>query len=111
MLRSVIMIMLCLGLSLSSFTQGSSTPVRFETAPKPYKLVTSGGNVSIKSTGSSAIKSILVWTAEGKRIVEEKDINATTYNFRVSANARYFFVRIQMKDGKSFSEKIAARAH
>ncbi len=107
MQKHILIALMCLAIYLPSFTQGSKATVKVETAAKPYKLITSGTNVTIRST--TAIKSILVWTAEGKRIVEEKEINATNYNFRLTANARYFFIRIQMKDGKSFSEKIGTR--
>ena len=71
---------------------------------KPYRVLTNGKSITVKS--SQDIKSIMVWTADGHRVLEQKDINATNYNFRITINARIFFLRVQMADGKTYSEKF-----
>lgn len=71
---------------------------------KPYRILTSGKQVTVKSTKD--IRSILVWTADGHRVVEQKDINALTFNFRITINAKVFFLMVQLADGKTYSEKI-----
>ena len=72
---------------------------------KPYRILTSGRQVTVKS--NRAIKHIMVWTASGHRIVEQRDINLTNYTFNLSgARERYFFVMLQYEDGKPYTEKI-----
>jgi hypothetical protein len=70
----------------------------------PYRIITSGKQITVKS--SKEIKNIMVWTASGHRILEQKDVNAASYNFRVIVNEKVFFVMLQLIDGKIYSEKI-----
>jgi hypothetical protein len=90
---------------------GSSESIEPGTVAKaeaiPFKVLTSGKQITIKS--SKNIKSIMVWTASGHRIIEQKDVNASTYNFRISVNEKIFFVMLQLIDGKIYSEKIGVR--
>ena len=74
------------------------------TFSKPYRIQTSGRQVTIKS--NKDIKSIIVWTSGGHRIVENKDLNADTYSFRITVREKIFFIRVQLVDGKTYSEKI-----
>jgi hypothetical protein len=75
---------------------------------KPYKILTSGKQVTVKS--SRNIRNIMVWTASGHRIIEQKDINTSTYTFSVaSAREKAFFLMIQYETGKPFTEKIGVR--
>ncbi len=77
-------------------------------APKPYKILTSGKQVTVRSNKN--IRNIMVWTASGHRIVEQKDVNAATYTFNVSAvRDKAFFVMIQYEDGRPFTEKIGVQ--
>lgn len=71
---------------------------------KPYRILTSGKQITIKSTRD--IKSVMVWTPGGHRIIEQKDINASNYSFRVTVDQKYIFVMVQLVDGKVYSEKI-----
>lgn len=71
---------------------------------RPYKILTSGKQVTVKST--IEIKSIMVWTASGHRIVEQKEVNALSFTFSVNVNEKYFFVMIQYEGQKPFTEKI-----
>ena len=70
----------------------------------PYRILTTGKMVTIKSTKN--IKSIMVWTSGGNRIIEDKKVNSTNYNFRITVNEKIFFLRVQLADGKTYSEKI-----
>jgi len=82
----------------------SETVKENEKTSKPYRILTAGKSVTIKST--KTIKNVMVWTAGGHRIVEEKNLNASSYNFRITANEKIFFVMVQLVDGKTYSEKI-----
>jgi hypothetical protein len=50
----------------------------------------------------------MLWTASGHRILEEKEINVSTYNFRITNNIpdKIFFLMIQLQNGKVFTEKV-----
>ena len=78
-----------------------------EKSGKPYRILTTGKQVTIKSVKN--IKSLMVWTSGGHRIVEEKNLNTGSYNFRVQVDERIFFVMIQLVDGKIYSEKIGVQ--
>src|SRR5258706_9787260 len=72
---------------------------------KPYKILTSGKQVTVKS--SRDMKSIMVWTASGHRIVEQRELNASSFSFNVvNVNEKYFFLMIQYEGRKPFTEKI-----
>jgi hypothetical protein len=74
---------------------------------KPYRILTSGKSVTIKST--KTIKNVMVWTSGGNRILEEKNVNASNYNFRITVNEKIFFIMVQLADGKTYSEKIGVQ--
>ncbi|HET6993389.1 MAG TPA: hypothetical protein VFI06_00340 [Chitinophagaceae bacterium] len=75
--------------------------------PKPYKILTSGKQITIKS--GKNIKSIMVWTASGHRIVEQQEINASSYTFNINVSEKYFFVMIHLDGMKPFTEKIGVQ--
>ena len=74
---------------------------------KPYRILTSGKQITIKSTRD--IKSVMAWTSGGQRIVEQKDIHTSTFSFRVTVQQKFVFVMVQMTDGKVYSEKIGVQ--
>lgn len=78
-----------------------------EKAARPYRILTSGKQVTIKS--SKTIKSVMVWTSGGNRVHEQKDINNALYNFRITVNEKIFFIRVQLTDGNTYSEKIGVQ--
>ena len=77
----------------------------FKKEAKPFKILTSGKQITIKSTKD--IKTIMVWTASGHRIVEQTKINAASYSFNVSGSReRIFFVMVQYEGQKPVTEKF-----
>ena len=74
---------------------------------KPYKILTSGKQVTVKSTKD--IKSVMVWTASGHRIVEEKEVNAASFSFTIYVSEKVFFVMIQFEGSKPYTEKIGVQ--
>jgi hypothetical protein len=96
--------------SLSVFSQAQPAPINEgESARtnKPYKILTSGKQITVKSTKD--IKNIMVWTASGHRIVEEKEVNATSFSFTINVSEKVFFVMIQYEGQKPFTEKIGVQ--
>ncbi len=72
---------------------------------KPYKVLTSGKQVTVKST--RAMKNLMVWTSSGNRIVEQRDLNQSSYSFRADIKGeKYFFLMVQYDGMKPFTEKI-----
>ena len=75
---------------------------------KPYKVITSGKQVTVKS--SRNIKTIMVWTASGHRIVEQTSVNASSYTFNVSGSReKIFFIMVQDEDGKPITQRIGVQ--
>ena len=89
--------------------QGNSikTPEVISASAKPFKVLTNGKQITIQAKQN--LKSIMVWTASGHRIVEEKEIKATNYSFTVPAKEKYVFMMAEMADGKRFTEKIGVK--
>ncbi|HMR93147.1 MAG TPA: hypothetical protein PKC69_12555 [Chitinophagaceae bacterium] len=75
--------------------------------PKPYRILTAGRQITVKTT--QPIHNLMVWTAGGHRILEQKNIDAGNYVFRVDVKEKVFFVMIRLRDGKVFSEKIGVQ--
>ena len=71
---------------------------------KPYKVLTSGKQITIKS--SKDIKHVMVWTSGGNRVIEQKEINTGSYTFTIPVNQKSFFLMIGLEDGKIYTEKI-----
>ena len=80
----------------------ASSSDRRETKP-PYKVLTSGNQVTVKSTRD--IKTIMAWTTTGSRILE-KTVSGQLYSFRIPTQHKMVFLRIELVDGKTYSEKI-----
>lgn len=74
---------------------------------KPYKILTDGKQITIQS--KLDIRSVLVWTSSGHRIVEQKEINAATYKFSFPAREKILFLMLETINGKRFTEKIGVQ--
>ena len=74
---------------------------------KPYKILTSGKQITIKST--KAIKHVMLWTTGGNRVVEQKEINNSSYTFTIPVNQKTFFLMIGLEGGKIYTEKVGLR--
>lgn len=48
----------------------------------------------------------MVWTSGGNRVLEEKNVNASQYIFRITIRENIFFIMIRLADGRMYSEKI-----
>ena len=74
---------------------------------RPYKILTSGKQITVKSTKN--IKNIMVWTASGHRVVEQKEINTSSYTFNININEKVFFLMVEFEGSKPYTEKIGIR--
>ena len=76
----------------------------------PFKVLTSGKRITIQSkNANNNIKRLMVWTATGHRIVEQKDLEANNYSFTMPVNEKIFFLMVEMKNGKRFTEKFGVQ--
>ena len=83
----------------------SNQPVKKET--RPYKILTSGKQITVKSTKN--IQNIMLWTTDGHRVVEQREINSSSYSFTIPINEKIYFLMIGMDGGKIYTEKIGIR--
>ena len=74
---------------------------------KPYKILTSGRQITIKSTRD--IKHVMLWTTNGYRVVEQKEINNSSFVLIIPVNQKTFFLMIGLNNGKIYTEKIGIR--
>jgi hypothetical protein len=102
-IRQLMAIIACILLTVTSMAQPTDESAK--KLPKPYKILTAGKQVTVKST--RAIKNIMVWTASGHRLVEQRDINVASYSFNVNnTKEKLFFLMVQYEGMKPYTEKI-----
>ena len=83
----------------------SNQSIKKET--RPYKVLSSGKEITIKSNKN--IQHVMVWTTDGHRVVEQKEINATTFTFTIPINEKIFFLMVGMDGEKLYTEKIGVK--
>lgn len=71
---------------------------------KPYKVITAGKHFTVRSTKN--IQSLMVWTTDGHRVVEQREIKANSYSFTTPFSDKVFFLMITLENGKVYTEKI-----
>ncbi len=74
---------------------------------KPYKLLTTGKQITIKS--SKQIKHVMLWTTGGNRVVEQREINNSSFVINIPVSQKTFFLMVGLSDGKIYTEKIGIR--
>ena len=77
------------------------------TAPKPFKVLTNGKQITVQTKQN--LKSLMVWTSSGHRIVEEKDLTTNSYSFTIPAKEKVFFMMLETAEGKRFTEKMGVK--
>lgn len=102
MRRSVIYIFLAFFATLSVNALPAQQVVK--TDNKPYRILTSGRQITIKSTKN--IQNVMVWSTGGHRVIEQKDINAFTYSFTIGTTEKAFFLMLELKGNDRYTEKI-----
>ena len=73
-------------------------------AARPFRVLTAGKRITIQSKRD--ISKIVVWTGTGHRFVEENNVNSTSYSFNVTIPEKFFYIMVELKDGKRYTEKI-----
>jgi predicted kinase len=70
---------------------------------KPYSVITSGKRVTIKSNGP--LKTVMLWSTNGHRVVELRDINFNSCSFIIPISEKIYFLMIQIEE-KIYTDKI-----
>lgn len=81
---------------------GYAQPEKKET--KPYKVLTSGKQITIKSTRN--IKHVMIWTTGGDRVAEHRDVHDNTLTIDMPISRKTFFLMVGLENGKIYTEKI-----
>ncbi len=92
-----------------TFAQSDTVPesrlrVAVHNTTKPYKVLTAGKRITIQSKPD--IYKILVWTSSGHRFVEDNNVKAPSYSFTVTNTEKFFYIMLELKDGKRYTEKV-----
>jgi hypothetical protein len=109
MISSVRRLLVIAALSVS-YIVSPAQPVAGQISKKeilPYKVLTSGKEITLKS--SRNIQHVMLWTSGGDRVVEQRDINATSFTFTITINEKIFFLMIGLENGKVYTEKIGVQ--
>ena len=93
-----------LGLFVIILSLSAAAAQPLKTEARPYKILTSGRQLTIKS--SQSIQHIMVWTLDGHRVVEQKDINQQRVRVDIPVNRNAFYLRISYPNGKVYTERI-----
>lgn len=106
-----VFIVLLFTITRLTFSQGNTDPSKpfpsTEKKAKPYKILTSGKQITIQS--KQDIKSVMVWTSNGHRFIEQKEINSSTFKFTVTVDIKIFFLLFETTEGKRYTEKLAVQ--
>ena len=90
-----------------SFVVLSSTAQPAVQENKPYKLLTTAKQITIKS--SKTIRHVMLWTTNGNRVIEQKEINNNSFILNIPVSQKTFYLMIGLSDGKVYTEKIGLR--
>lgn len=74
------------------------------TTIKPYKVLTAGKRITVQS--KTEISKIMVWSSSGHRFIEDNSVKAPSYTFTVTNGERFFYIMLELKDGKRYTEKV-----
>jgi hypothetical protein len=109
-IRSLTAVSLFICISISAFSQDppiKNKTVTEKTEPRPFKILTNGKHITVQS--NKDLQKVMVWSSNGNRIVEQQEVNANSYSFTTPSSDKIYFLMVQMKDGKVFTEKIGIR--
>lgn len=101
MTKSVTRLLAVIALSVSMLA-GHTQPIKSEA--KPYKILTTGKQLTIKSNKN--IKHVMLWTTGGDRVVEQRDINNSSFTIDIPISRKTFFLMVGLENGKVYTEKI-----
>ena len=108
-MKAISRLLAVLSLSLLVFSSQAQpvNDILVKKEAKPYKVLTSGKQITIKSNNN--ISHVMLWTNGGNRLVEQREINASSYSFTIPISGKFFFLMVGLVNGKIYTEKIGLR--
>lgn len=100
-MQSVYRLMALVALCFSFQITGAQPPKKDS---KPYKVLSSGRQITIRST--RPMKNIMIWTIDGHRVVEQKGINELQVRLEIPVQRNACYLMIEMTGGKVFTERV-----
>ena len=107
LVAAVVLFIASIGSAQADSVTNAKTPIAEKLSPKPYRVLTAGKRITVQS--KKDISKILVWTATGHRFVEENNVNSSSYSFNITISERFFYIMLELKDGKRYTEKIGVQ--
>lgn len=104
---SAILLLFLYGQTASVSAQPEKNIPAGKKVPKIFKVHTNGKRITIQA--KEDLKTLIVWTTSGHRILELKNINAPTYTFQVTVKENIFFILVETVSGKRDTEKIGIK--
>ncbi|HMU45444.1 MAG TPA: hypothetical protein PKC72_03700 [Chitinophagaceae bacterium] len=104
MMSAAIRLLAIVSFSLFSLVSQAQGDSKEKKEPKPYKVLTSGKQITIKS--NKDISHVMLWTSRGNRVIEQREINSGSFSFTIPINDKFFFLMVGMNDGKVYTQKI-----
>lgn len=94
------------GLPVTAQTAPAGNNNMVKKDPLPYKILNSGRQLTFKA--SRNIRSVMIWTASGNRVLEQQEINQQNFSYTIpsSVNERIFFVMLVLDNGKVYTRKV-----
>ena len=87
--------------------QGIATSQPLKKDSKPYRVLSSGRQLTVKS--SKSIQNLMVWTTDGHRVVEQKGINSNQVRVDIPVSRTSYYLMIEMQGGKVYTERIGVQ--
>jgi len=103
-LLSILFLLVLIGYCSEGLAQKPVRAIEASLKKKPFKILTMGRTITIKSTVS--IKNLMIWTSRGNRVLEQKGINQTQYSYSATIRENIFFLLIELDNGERFTERI-----
>lgn len=108
MFRILLTFLLIGTLSLPGFCQKANNKpvsgISQSREKKPFKVLTSGRSITIKC--NSNLKNILIWTSQGNRVVEQKDLRQPQFTYTATIRESVFFILLELENGERFTERV-----
>lgn len=97
------LLLACLLAAEAETGRTQSTPPAKET--RPCTLQTNGRQMTIRSR--KTLHRVMLWTPEGHRLAEYRDINSSTLTLDIPVYRKIYFLMVTFSDGKVWTEKVA----
>ncbi len=100
--KSLVTVILSVSIFVSRAQPADLQPLKKEI--RPYKILASGKEITLKS--SRNIQHVMLWTTNGHRVVEQREINAASFTFIIPIHEKIYFLMVGLEGGKVYTEKI-----